>query len=92
MADCSAVLIFGEITSPRSRGLIRDCRALGKPWVHVQAGLSTPRMIVRFLLDSRVKVLMIAGNRESTQLGIGARVERFLLAVFRSLGARNPEA
>src|SRR4051794_32052929 len=30
--DCHAALIFGEITSPGSRGLIRDCRALGKPW------------------------------------------------------------
>jgi hypothetical protein len=29
---------------------------------------------------------MVAGNRESRQPGIGERVERFLIVVFRSLG------
>jgi hypothetical protein len=87
VVDCSATLVFGDITSPGSRGLIRDCRELGKRWVHVEAGLSTPRMISRFLIETRVSVLMIAGNRESRDPGIGARVERFLCVVFKSLDA-----
>jgi hypothetical protein len=50
--DCDAALIFGEITSPGSRGLIRDCQALGKPWVGIRAGLTTPRMI--FAIPGRI--------------------------------------
>src|SRR5262245_66068914 len=40
VTDCDAALIFGDLASPGSRGLIRDCRALGKPLVHVHAGLN----------------------------------------------------
>jgi hypothetical protein len=71
---------------------IRDCRALGKPWLQVQAGLSTPRIIAEVLAQSGVSVLMVAGNRESRQPGIGERVERFLLSVFELLGAERKEA
>src|SRR5437763_7735035 len=63
--DCDGALIFGDITTPGGRGFIRDCRKLGKPWVHVQAGLTTPRHIAEFVRESRVSRHMIAGNRES---------------------------
>ena len=86
--DCDAALIFGDLASPGSRGLIRDCRARGKRGVHVQAGVTTPRHVIEFIRDARVLRLMIAGNRESRDPGIGERVERFLLRVFRSL--ENP--
>jgi len=49
-------------------------------------------MIAEFLAQSGVRVLMVAGNRESRQPGIGARVERFLMTVFTSLGAKRQEA
>jgi hypothetical protein len=32
---------------------------------------------------------MVAGNRESRQRGIGARVERFLIKVFSSVAAER---
>ena len=86
MKDCDGALIFGDITTPVGRGFIRDCRELGKSWVHVRAGLTTPRHIAEFIRESRVSRLMIAGNRESREPGIGERVERFLLVVFKSLG------
>jgi hypothetical protein len=92
VTDCDAALIFGKLESPGSRGLIRDCRALGKPWVHVLAGLRTPRIIAEDLAQSGVRVLLVAGNRESRQPGIGLRVERFLLSVFTLLGAERREA
>lgn len=85
--DYDAALIFGDLASPGSRGLIRDSRALGKRWVHVQAGVTTPRHIIDFIRNARVSRLMVAGNRESRDPGIGERVERFLLVVLKSLGA-----
>ena len=74
------------MTSPGSRGLYRDCQNLGKPLVYVKAGLTTPRHIAEFSRESRVTTLMVAGNRESKQPGIGDRVVRFLIVVFESLG------
>jgi hypothetical protein len=83
--------MFGDITTPGSRGLIRDCRALGKPWVHVQPGVTTPRHVAEFIRESRVSRLLIAGNRESRDPGIGERVERFLIVVFTGLATpRRP--
>ena len=85
--DADAVLVFGNLSSPGSRGLIRDCRMLAKPWVHVASGISTPRMIAEFLrLRPHVQTLMIAGNRESSSPGIAGRVERFLVTTFRERG------
>jgi hypothetical protein len=47
--DCHAALIFGDITSPGSRGLKRDREALGKPLVWVETGITTPRHVLGFL-------------------------------------------
>jgi hypothetical protein len=62
---------------------------MGKPWVHVQPGLTPPRHIARFIPEIRVSRLMIAGNWETRDPAIEKRVERFLLVVFESL-ARGP--
>jgi hypothetical protein len=84
--DADAALLFGDVTSAGSRGLIRDCRELGKAWVHVQSGTVTPREVIAWLGETpHVRVLMVAGNRESKAPGIGGRVERFLEVVFHRL-------
>jgi hypothetical protein len=84
--DCDAVLLFGDNTSPGSKGLNRDCAGQGKPLAHIRAGLSRPSHVIGFLREAPyIKRLMIAGNRESRDPGIGDRVERFMLVVFRSL-------
>jgi hypothetical protein len=83
VAACYAALLFGGRTSPGSKGLIRDCRELGKLLVWVQKKLSRPSHITAFLRDNpHVKVHLVAGNRESSAPGIRARVERFLGTVF----------
>ena len=38
-----------------------------------------------FLAEARVRILMVVGNRESKQPGIGERVERFLIIDFKSM-------
>jgi hypothetical protein len=61
--------------------------------VWVEPGLSTPRHIVEFIAGMpHAKILMVAGNRESRQPGIGERVERFLITMFSSLGAERRES
>jgi hypothetical protein len=53
-----------------------------------QPGLSSWRPVIEFARESRVRILMVAGNRESRDPGIGERVERFLIVVFKALGTR----
>jgi hypothetical protein len=85
--DCDAALLFGDITSPGSQGLNRDCASQGKPCVHIQAGLSRPSHVIGFLREAPyIKRLMIAGDGESPDPGIGERVERFLIVVFKTRG------
>jgi hypothetical protein len=93
LKDAFAVVCLGDMTSPGSRGLSRDCAGQGKQLVFVKPGLTTPRHIADFIRESRVSRLMVAGDRESRAPGIGERVELFLIVVFESLGnPRRPTA
>jgi hypothetical protein len=38
------------------------------------------------IIELKIRVLNVAGNQESKALGLGARVERFLVEVFRQWG------
>jgi hypothetical protein len=93
VAACDAKLLSGDKTSPGSLGLIKECRALGKLSVHVEPGVTRPSQVASFLGENRhVRVLMVAGNRESKAAGIGARVEAFLGVVLRQLGHAGEES
>jgi hypothetical protein len=55
--------------------------------VEVRPGsVITSRVVADWIRDCNVRVLNVAGNRESRDPGIGERVERFLASVFRRLG------
>jgi hypothetical protein len=89
--DADAVLLFGDPTTPGARVLIGDCRLLGKPCSRVATALTRPSVTVAFLRSyPHIKVLLVAGNRESTSPGVGERTERFLAMVFRGLGHTPP--
>jgi Circularly permutated YpsA SLOG family len=45
-------------------------------------GLTQPADLVAWIEAEKVRVLNVAGNRESTEPGIGELVGRFLIAVF----------
>src|SRR6185312_3809156 len=47
--EADAVLIFGDMESPGSRGLIKDCREFGVPWMAVHPGVTTVREVVAWL-------------------------------------------
>lgn len=76
-------LLLGRADSHGSVGLINDCRKAFKPLFHVQAGITRPTEAAAWVIANRIKVLHVAGNRESSDPGIGARAERFLVATFR---------
>jgi hypothetical protein len=86
--DAHAVLWFGDVNSPGGKVTRNACAGMGRPVLIVAPGKDVRPSDVADWIErtSRLKVLNIAGNRESRDPGIGARVERFLASVFRRLG------
>jgi len=52
----------------------------------IPGGPTRPLHTATPIVEVKIRVLNVAGNRESKAMGIGARVERFLAEVFRQLG------
>jgi Circularly permutated YpsA SLOG family len=78
---------FGSITS-RGFRTTHDAalqRSVGYPVLIVYEGSTKPSEVVAWLRKHEVRVLNAAGNRESGNPGIGERVERFLIRVFRQI-------
>jgi Circularly permutated YpsA SLOG family len=76
-------LWFGDWMSPGGRTTLDACRLHSKPFLIVFRGATRPSQVVAWLGEQGVRVLNVAGNRESRDPGIGERVEQFLGIVFR---------
>jgi hypothetical protein len=83
--DRDGTLWFGSTDSPGAKTTLGACERLHKPVM-----LVTPNEVVLasdvvewLRRNPQIERLNIAGNRESKSPGIGERVERFLVAVFR---------
>jgi hypothetical protein len=77
-----ATVIFGDATSPGSGMTRRLCKRHNKPCLIVakdDLSTETIQTFQQWLLDHRVKVLNVAGNRESKNKGIGQFTVDFLL-------------
>ena len=83
--DSGGTIWFGDASSPGGRTTLRACHDLGLPVFVVIDGLTRPSDVAAWIEGEEVRVLNGAGNRESKSPGIGDRVERFMLAVFRKL-------
>jgi hypothetical protein len=58
-------------------------RSLGKPWLVVSAGITRPSDVAGWFEENDVRILNVAGSRESLEPGIGDRVGAFLIRLFR---------
>jgi hypothetical protein len=77
---------LGDWHTPGGRTTLDACRDdWHKPWRIVFNG-TRPSDLAGWLAEKQVRVLNVAGNRESRERGIGQRVERFRRDVFRRLG------
>lgn len=86
--DSDGTVWFGYPGSPGGLTTLRACAGLGKSVYLVIDGLTHSPDVAAWILAEEVRVLNVAGNRESTEPGIGERGERFLVAVFGRLGGR----
>jgi hypothetical protein len=82
--DADATLWFGDAASRGGLCTAKACRDSGKPMLTITRGLR-PSQIASVIRAKGWQVLNIAGSRESNDLGIGQRVERFLADLFRRL-------
>jgi hypothetical protein len=80
--------VFGTTDSRGAKTTFLACDQLAKSCVRVYTGRPTrPSDVAEWIARSRhIKVLNVAGNRESLNPGISGRAERFLGAVLRRLG------
>jgi len=69
--DSDATLIFtlSDKLDGGSKKTAEFCTKLGKPYLHFRPGVH-PKFIARFLARHRVKVLNVAGKRESSAPGV----------------------
>jgi len=77
-----ATLIFGDVTEQGTALTIEWCQRVNKTFLIVGPGITRPSIVREWLADRGVKVLNVAGSRESREPRIGARVEAFLGKVF----------
>jgi hypothetical protein len=87
--DSDGTLWFGDFNSPGGHTTLAACRLNKKPALIIIKGRTKPSDVATWIREKNVRILNVAGNHESTAPGIGLRVERFLMAVFRQLGARG---
>jgi hypothetical protein len=85
-----ATLVFAtEPCGPGTRLTIATCHAAGRPCQVVRLGAAgldaTPGDVAAWIVGHPVRILNVAGERESTAPGLGAWVEEFLGEVFRGL-------
>lgn len=92
VGQSDGVIWFGNPHSPGGKLTLNTCHSLSVDYF-VVIDRSTPEEVAEWvygnLLDPRLEIahptLMVAGNRESSSPGIGARVEAFLTAMFAHL-------
>jgi hypothetical protein len=82
--DSDATLIFtlDDKLEGGSKRTAAFADSLGKPWLHVRPGVH-PKYVARFLARHGVKVLNVAGKRESSAPGIGKLVQEVLSQALR---------
>jgi hypothetical protein len=87
------VLWFGRTNTPGAKATLNAVRCLSMPGLEVvHNGLCLPSGVVDWLQANRhIRILNVAGNRESREPGIGVRVEQFLAAVLRRVGHEAAE-
>jgi hypothetical protein len=92
--ESDGTLWFGTTDTPGAKTTLEVCELWRKPVMIIEPHRSIlPSDVVRWLRNHpQIQVLNCAGNRESKNPGIGLRVERFLVVVFRRLVRSEQES
>ena len=86
--DSDGTAWLGDYHSAGGRATLDACRVMGKPFLIVHDGIATPGEVRDWIVAQGIRTLNVVGDRASGAPDLGAKVERFLEAVFRRLGHR----
>jgi len=85
--ECDGTLWFGETPTLGARTTVEACYRLGKPCLPVSPSASfEPLHVATWIMENKIRILNVAGNREGEEPGIGDRVETFVGQVLEQLG------
>jgi hypothetical protein len=90
--DSDGTLWIGQSSSPGGRLTRRTAMELGRPYRDVgteERQVWSPQQTAKWIGDNQIRVLNVAGNRESTCFGIGHWAEQYLMEVLRQLGFKE---
>lgn len=79
---------FGDPESPEAREAFAACRELSKPTFVVDLGYTPPGKLAGWLEVFQIAALVVSGDRESQNPGVGAIVEAFLARTLVALRRR----
>ncbi len=79
--ESDGTVVFCDVTSAGSRLTVEICRELKKPYIISP----TDEQFISWLNTKNIRVLNVAGNRESVSAGIDSRVFQFLI---KNLGVK----
>jgi hypothetical protein len=88
--ESDGTLWFGTTDTPGAKTTLEVCELWRKPVMIIEPHRSIlPSDAVQWLRNHpQIQILNVAGYRESKNPGIGERVERFLIAVFKRVKER----
>jgi hypothetical protein len=88
--ESDGTIWFGTTDTPAAKTTLEVCELWRKPVLLVTPSeVVLPSDVVQWLRQNpQIKRLNMAGNRESKSPGIGERVERFLMVVFKRVNER----
>jgi hypothetical protein len=82
-SDGTVVFTFAKVPTGGSLKTINLCKKHGKPCLHISRGCYDPaERIIKFVNESDIKVLNVAGSRESKDPGIYEWVKKVLAGAF----------
>jgi hypothetical protein len=88
--ESDGTLWIGATTTSAAQVTVRACQELGRTCLPIDPGAAFgPSHVAAWILEQKIRVLNVAGNREPEEPGIGERVERLLGQVLRQLGHRT---
>lgn len=81
--DSDVTLWFGNPSSRGGKATSLACAGAKRHFVHVGEDWTPEQLVFHFEMHPEWRIVNVAGNRESSNPGIGERVEAYLTEVFR---------
>lgn len=85
-SDGTVILTLSPVLRGGSKKTAEFARQHRKPWIHLHQGMKAPaKVLQRFLSEQKIKILNVAGSRQSTEPEIALFVDLVLTEMLHEL-------